>query len=108
MGRRNASISCSFCVAEDWFDFGVRLLNCVAEMLKPIPSKYLYTFSESDPDLPCKLTKFWTLCNCFLSGKSRNGLRLAAAFCYISHYLYHNDLNDSDMEVLTEMIFGER
>jgi len=101
------TISCSFCTANDWFDFGSRLLTCVKETQKPILSTILYKFTSPDPALPKKLAQFWTLSNCFLWERSRDGLRLAAALCYISHHLYNTNIPKSDLEVLTGIIYSE-
>jgi len=108
MSPTNTTISCSFCTANDWFAFGSRLLTCVKETQKPISSIILYKFISSDPELPKKLAQFWTLSNCFLTGRSRDGLRLAAALCYISHHLYHTNIEKSWVDVLTGIIFSEK
>jgi len=107
MIQPNKSISCSFCTADDWFAFGSKLLTCVKNTHKPISSIILYKFTDPDPQLPKKLAQFWTLTNCFLKGRSRDGLRLAAALCYISHHLYHTDIDKSDLRALTRIIYSE-
>jgi len=108
MIQANTTISCSFCSADDWFAFGSKLLTCVKDARKPISCKILYQFTYPDPRLPNKLAQFWILSNCFLTGRSRDGLRVAAALCYISHHLYHTQIASADMEVLTEMVFNEK
>jgi len=108
MIHATTTISCSFCSADDWFAFGSKLLTCVKDARKPISSKILYQFTYPDPRLPKKLAQFWTLSNCFLTGRSRAGLRLVAALCYISHHLYHTEIASADMKVLTEMVFNEK
>lgn len=82
-------------------------MTCVKNTHKPISSIILYKFTDPDPQLPKKLAQFWTLTNCFLKGRSRDGLRLAAAFCYISHHLYHTDIEKSDLQALTRIIYSE-
>jgi len=83
------------------------LLTCVEDTHKPISNIILYKFTEPDPQLPKKLAEFWNLTNCFLKGRSRDGLRLAAAFCYISHHLYHTDIENADLQALTNIIYAE-
>jgi hypothetical protein len=108
MSLSNTTISCSLCQANDWFAFGSRLLTCVKEMQKPISNTVLYKFTNPDPDIPKKLLQFWTSSNCFLKGRPRDGLRLAAAFCYISHHLYHTSIKKSYVEVLAGIIYSEK
>jgi len=108
MIQANTTISCSFCSADDWFAFASKLLTCVKDAHSPISSQMLYKFIYPDPQLPKKLAQFWTLSNCFLTGRSRDGLRLAAALCYICHYLYHTKIARADMDVLTEMVYNEK
>jgi len=83
-------------------------LKCVEDTQKPISNIILYKFTEPEPQLPNKLAEFWKLTNCFLLGRSRDGLRLAAVFCYISHHLYHTDIEKSDLQTLTSIIYAER
>jgi len=84
------------------------LLKCVEDTPIPISSVILYKFTEPDPQLPNKLAEFWALTNCFLKGRSRDGLRLAAVFCYISHHLYHTDIDKSALQTLTSIIYSEQ
>jgi len=104
----NTTITCSFCSADDWFSFGSKLLTCVKDATKPISSIILYKFTYPDRQLSRKLAQFWRLSNCFITGRSRDGLRLAAALCYISHHLYHTEIENTDIEMLTEMVYAEQ